>query len=86
VILNPVTRRRNSSVGSLTAAKRGYDTESVVVVIAASSPPLLLHPPSPLHLSVGEWGSDYLTLGERKGLQLRSGYGGGGMTDAEVLA
>lgn len=83
--LNPVTLHRNDSTGSLTAAKRGYDTESVVVVAAASSSP---PPPPPPNLSVGEWGSDYLTLGERKGPQqlLRAGYGGGAPADVEVLA
>lgn len=42
VILNPVTRRRNSSAGSSTAAKRGYDTES----LAWPQP----HPSSPFPL------------------------------------
>lgn len=51
--VNPVTLHRNDSTGSLTAAKRGYDTESVVVVAAASSSPLLLHPPHPLCGRVG---------------------------------
>lgn len=44
--MNPVTQHRNGSTGSSTAAKRGYDTESV----ARSHP----HHPHPLILSVGE--------------------------------
>lgn len=52
VILNPVTRHRKSSMGSWTAAKRGYDTESM----AWSQP----HPP-PLPFSVWESGDQVVS-------------------------
>ena len=73
----PCDTAQNGSMGSSISAKRGYDTESV----AWSQP---RPPPLP---SVGEWGSGYLTLGERKGpgQPLKPGYGGRGMSDTEVF-
>lgn len=70
VIMNPVTQHRNGSMGSSTAAKRGYDTESVAWSHS--------HQPYPLILSVGEWGSGCLTVGENKAPEqlLKPGYGG----------
>lgn len=79
--MNSVTQHRNSSMGAQLQLKEVMtQSQRHGHSIAASSP---------LHLSVGEWGSDYLTVGEeRKSPEqlLRPGCGGSNMLAAEVVA
>ena len=77
MILNPVTRRRTAPWGAQFQLKEVM-TQSQWHGRSRVPPPLP---------SVGEWGSGYLTLGERKGpgQPLKPGYGGRGMSDTEVF-